>query len=93
MPSYWSSILGCMIAIDMGGYDNKAAFFFGAAMIQEGNYAIMGAVAAAICVPPMGMGLATKLSRSLWSEQEREAGTAGFLMRLIGITEGRLLLP
>ena len=83
-------ILGCMIAIDMGGPINKAAFFFGAAMIQEGNYAIMGAVAAAICVPPMGMGLATKLSKSLWSEQEREAGTAGFLMGLIGITEGAI---
>ena len=83
-------VLGCMIAIDMGGPINKAAFFFGAAMIQEGNYAIMGAVAAAICVPPMGMGLATKLSKSLWSEQEREAGTAGFLMGLIGITEGAI---
>ena len=50
-------ILGCMIAFDMGGPVNKAAFFFGAAMIQEGNYVIMGAVAAAICVPPISMGL------------------------------------
>ncbi len=83
-------ILGCMIAIDMGGPINKAAFFFGAAMIQEGNYAVMGAVAAAICVPPISMGLATKLSKTLWSEQEREAGTAAILMGLIGITEGAI---
>ena len=83
-------ILGCMIAIDMGGPINKAAFFFGAAMIQEGNYAVMGAVAAAICVPPISMGLATKLSKTLWSEQEREAGTAAILMGMIGITEGAI---
>ena len=36
------------------------------------------------------MGLATKLSRKLWSEQEREAGTAGMLMGMIGITEGAI---
>ncbi len=83
-------ILGSMIAFDMGGPINKAAFFFGAAMIQEGNYAIMGAVAAAICVPPISMGLATKLAKNLWSEQEREAGTAGILMGMIGITEGAI---
>lgn len=83
-------ILGCMIAVDMGGPINKAAFFFGAAMIQEGNFAVMGAVAAAICVPPISMGLATKLSQSLWSEQEREAGTAAILMGMIGITEGAI---
>ena len=83
-------ILGCMIAFDMGGPVNKAAFFFGAAMIQEGNYAIMGAVAAAICVPPIGMGIATKIAKNLWTEQESEAGTAGILMGMIGITEGAI---
>ena len=83
-------ILGCMVAFDMGGPVNKAAFFFGAAMIQEGNYAIMGAVAAAICVPPISMGLATKLAKKLWSDQEREAGTASILMGMIGITEGAI---
>jgi hypothetical protein len=44
-------ILGAMIAFDMGGPVNKAAFFFGAAMIKEGNFAVMGACAAAICTP------------------------------------------
>ena len=60
-------ILGAMIAFDMGGPVNKTAFFFGAAMISEGNYQIMGACAAAICTPPLGMGLATLLRKSLWS--------------------------
>ena len=58
-------LLGAMIAFDMGGPVNKTAFFFGAAMIREGNYQIMGACAAAICTPPLGMGLATLLRRNL----------------------------
>jgi len=83
-------VLGSMIAFDMGGPVNKTAFFFGAAMIREGNYQIMGACAAAICTPPLGMGLATMLRRRLWSTEEREAGVAGILMGLIGITEGAI---
>ncbi len=82
--------LGGMIAFDMGGPVNKVAFFFGAAMIQQGNYAVMGACAAAICVPPIGMGLATILGRKLWTDEEREAGYAGLAMGMIGITEGAI---
>ena len=59
-------ILGAMIAFDMGGPINKTAFFFGAAMIKEGNFHIMGACAAAICTPPLGMGLATLIRKRLW---------------------------
>jgi fructose PTS system EIIBC or EIIC component len=83
-------LLGAMIAVDMGGPVNKTAFFFGAAMISEGNYRIMGACAAAICTPPLGMGLATLLRRSLWSLEEQEAGLAALAMGLIGITEGAI---
>lgn len=83
-------ILGGMIAVDMGGPINKTAFFFGAAMINEGNYAIMGACGAAICVPPLGMGLATLLARRFWTEEEREAGGAAMAMGMIGITEGAI---
>ncbi|HEX3879509.1 MAG TPA: PTS fructose transporter subunit IIC [Bryobacteraceae bacterium] len=83
-------MLGAMIAFDMGGPINKTAFFFGAAMIQEGDYRIMGACAAAICVPPLGMGVATLLRRKLWTEEERDAGIAGITMGLIGITEGAI---
>jgi fructose-specific phosphotransferase system IIC component len=83
-------ILGGMIAFDMGGPVNKTAFFFGAAMIREGNYLVMGACAAAICTPPLGMGLATLLRKKLWSVEEQEAGLAAIAMGLIGITEGAI---
>jgi len=83
-------VLGSMIAFDMGGPINKVAFFFGAAMIQKGNFSVMGACAAAICVPPLGLGLATLLDRSLWSAEEREAGLAALAMGAIGITEGAI---
>lgn len=83
-------VLGAMIAFDMGGPVNKAAFFFGAAMIKEGNYAVMGACAAAICTPPLGMGLATLLDRKRWSDDEKEAGLAALAMGMIGITEGAI---
>ena len=83
-------VLGAMIAFDMGGPVNKVAFFFGAGMIEQGNYAVMGACAAAICTPPLGMGLATMLQKKLWKEEEREAGIAGMAMGMIGITEGAI---
>jgi fructose PTS system EIIBC or EIIC component len=83
-------VLGAMIAFDMGGPVNKAAFFFGAAMIQQRNYTIMGACAAAICTPPLGLGLATLLSRKRWTEEQRESGLAALGMGLIGITEGAI---
>jgi fructose-specific phosphotransferase system IIC component len=83
-------VLGAMIAFDMGGPVNKVAFFFGAAMIQQGNYAVMGACAAAICIPPIGLGLATLFSRRLWSAEEREAGWAALAMGMVGITEGAI---
>lgn len=84
------AILGAMIAFDMGGPVNKTAFFFGAAMIKEGNYLMMGACAAAICTPPLGLGLATMLKGKLWSEEQRESGVASLAMGMIGITEGAI---
>lgn len=85
-------VLGAMIAFDMGGPVNKAAFFFAAGLITATppNYAVMGAVAAAICTPPLGMGLATLLARSTWREEERESGLAALGMGMIGITEGAI---
>jgi len=83
-------VLGAMIAFDMGGPVNKTAFFFGAAMIGQGNFRIMGACAAAICTPPLGLGLATLVRRRLWNEEEQEAGLASLAMGMIGITEGAI---
>src|SRR5690625_1191922 len=83
-------ILGAMIAVDMGGPFNKVAFLFGSAMIAEGNYEIMGPIAVAICIPPLGMGLATFLNKKKYQQVEREAGKASFTMGLFGITEGAI---
>jgi fructose-specific phosphotransferase system IIC component len=83
-------VLGAMIAFDMGGPVNKAAFFFGVAMIQQSNFAIMGACAAAICTPPLGLGLATLISRRRWTQEQRESGLAAIGMGLMGITEGAI---
>jgi len=84
------ALLGAMIAFDMGGPVNKTAFFFGAAMIKEGNFYVMGACAAAICTPPLGLGLATLIHKKIWSEEQREAGKASLAMGMIGITEGAI---
>lgn len=83
-------ILGAMISFDMGGPVNKVAFLFGSAMIGEGNYEIMGPIAVAICIPPIGMGLAAMISKRKFASAEREAGKATFTMGLFGITEGAI---
>ncbi len=85
-----AAVIGAMIAFDMGGPVNKVAFFFSASLIKEGHFLAMGACAAAICTPPLGMGLATLLSRRLWSVEERESGLAALGMGTIGITEGAI---
>ncbi|KGP71934.1 PTS fructose transporter subunit IIABC [Pontibacillus yanchengensis] len=83
-------ILGGMIAFDMGGPVNKVAFLFGSAMIGEGNYEIMGPIAAAIAIPPIGMGLATFINKKKFASTEIETGKASFTMGLFGITEGAI---
>ncbi|MBM7570024.1 PTS fructose transporter subunit IIABC [Aquibacillus albus] len=83
-------ILGAMIAFDMGGPVNKVAFLFGAAMIGEGNYEIMGPVAVAIGVPPIGLGLATFMFKKKFEGAQREAGKASITMGFFGITEGAI---
>lgn len=50
----------------------------------------MGGVGVAICTPPLGMALATLLSRKLYSPEERESGKAALIMGLIGISEGAI---
>ncbi|MBS0192411.1 MAG: fructose-specific PTS transporter subunit EIIC [Phycisphaerales bacterium] len=85
-----AAVIGGMIAFDMGGPVNKVAFFFSAGLIEKGNCLPMGACAAAICTPPLGMGLATLLGRKLWSEEERDSGLAALGMGTIGITEGAI---
>jgi fructose-specific phosphotransferase system IIC component len=87
-------ILGAMIAFDMGGPVNKVAFFFASGLIAQNNFTLMGPVAAAICTPPLGMGLATLIGKwwrpGLWTEEQRESGYAALGMGTIGITEGAI---
>ncbi|MED3512506.1 PTS mannose transporter subunit IIABC [Bacillus subtilis] len=83
-------ILGAMISFDMGGPVNKVAFLFGSAMIGEGNYEIMGPIAVAICIPPIGLGIATFLGKRKFAASQREMGKAAFTMGLFGITEGAI---
>ncbi|MCY8260561.1 PTS mannose transporter subunit IIABC, partial [Bacillus spizizenii] len=83
-------ILGAMISFDMGGPVNKVAFLFGSAMIGEGNYEIMGPIAVAICIPPIGLGIATFFGKRKFEASQREMGKAAFTMGLFGITEGAI---
>ncbi|BGE81250.1 fructose-specific PTS transporter subunit EIIC [Staphylococcus petrasii] len=83
-------IIGAMIAFDMGGPVNKVAFLFGSALIAEGNYAVMGMVAVAVCIPPIGLGLATFIQKRKFNKAEQEMGKASFTMGLFGITEGAI---
>ncbi|HIF9277456.1 TPA: PTS fructose transporter subunit EIIC [Photobacterium damselae] len=82
-------ILGGMTAFDMGGPINKVATLF--AQTQVGTQPwLMGGVGVAICVPPLGMFLATLLSPKRYTDEEREAGKAAGIMGCIGITEGAI---
>ena len=84
-------IIGAMIAFDMGGPVNKVAFLFGSALIAEGNYAVMGMVAVAVCTPPIGLGLATFIQKRKFNNSEQEMGKASFTMGPVSYTH--LTLP
>ncbi len=84
------AILGGMMAIDMGGPFNKAAYVFGTAAIAAGNYDIMAAVMIGGMVPPCAIALATILFKDRWTKEERESGPVNFIMGLAFITEGAI---
>jgi PTS system fructose-specific IIC component len=83
-------ILGGMMAIDMGGPFNKAAYVFGTASIAAGNYDIMAAVMIGGMVPPCAIALATILFKNKFTKEERESGPVNFIMGLAFITEGAI---
>ena len=83
-------ILGGMMAIDMGGPVNKAAYVFGTAAIAAGNYDIMAAVMIGGMTPPCAIALATLLFKNKFTKSEREAGPTNFVMGLAFITEGAI---
>lgn len=83
-------ILGGMMAIDMGGPFNKAAYVFGTAAIASGNYEIMAAVMIGGMTPPCAIALATLLFKNKFTKEERDAGPTNFIMGLAFITEGAI---
>ncbi|OIU72794.1 PTS fructose transporter subunit IIABC [Rossellomorea aquimaris] len=83
-------ILGGMMAVDMGGPINKAAFTFGIAMIEGGNLAPHAAIMAGGMVPPLGLALATTFFKSKFKDNERKAGIAAYFMGASFITEGAI---
>ncbi|MFY4774567.1 PTS fructose transporter subunit IIABC [Metabacillus sp. RGM 3146] len=83
-------LLGGMMAVDMGGPINKAAYTFGIAMIGASNYAPITAIMAGGMVPPIGMALATTFFKRKFTKQEREAGKTAYVLGASFITEGAI---
>ncbi len=83
-------ILGAMMAADLGGPINKAAYVFGSASIAAGNYNIMAAVMVGGMVPPCAIALATLLFKKKFTEEERKSGPTNFIMGLSFISEGAI---
>lgn len=84
-------IIGLMMAFDMGGPVNKAAYAFGVGTLVAGQTSnVMAAVMAAGMVPPLGIALATVLAKNKFSEDEKEAGKAAWAMGISFITEGAI---
>ena len=86
-------ILGAMMASDLGGPINKAAYLFATAGLSSGaavNQEIMAAVIISGMVPPLAMALATTLRPKLFNENERENGKAAWLLGASFISEGAI---
>ncbi|REJ10118.1 PTS fructose transporter subunit IIABC [Halobacillus trueperi] len=83
-------IVGGMMAVDMGGPVNKAAYTFGIAALDAGNYTFIAAAMAGGMVPPLAMGLATTLFKNKFTKQERETGKAAYPLGAFFITEGAI---
>lgn len=83
-------VLGLMMAFDMGGPVNKAAYVFGTGLLASGVYEPMAAVMAAGMVPPLGIALATTIFRKKFTKQEQDAGKANYIMGFSFITEGAI---
>lgn len=93
-------VLGAMIASDMGGPINKVAFGFGSAMVgtldpvtgvpSDTALTIMAGIGAAICIPPLAMGLATIVAPKKFTVEEKNSGKAAIVMGMVGISEGAI---
>ena len=83
-------ILGAMMAIDMGGPINKAAYVFGTASLASGQYDIMAAVMIGGMVPPLSIALCTTFFKNRFTKRERQSGLTNYIMGFSFITEGAI---
>ena len=83
-------VLGAMMAFDMGGPVNKAAYAFSVGLLTSDTFAPMAAVMAAGMTPPLGLALATFVAKNRFTQEEREAGKAAAVLGLSFITEGAI---
>ena len=84
------AILGGMMAIDMGGPINKAAYVFGTASLANGQFEFMSAVMIGGMVPPLVIALCTTFFKNKFTKQERQSGITNYIMGLSFITEGAI---
>ena len=84
------AILGGMMAIDMGGPFNKAAYVFGTAALASGNYEVMAAVMIGGMVPPIAIALASMIFKNKFTESEQKTAPTNVVMGLSFITEGAI---
>lgn len=83
-------IVAGMMAIDMGGPFNKAAYVFGTAALTTGDFNIMAAVMIGGMVPPIAIALATTFFKNRWTPNELKSGPVNYIMGLCFITEGAI---
>lgn len=83
-------ITGCMMAFDMGGPLNKSIFAFSMIAFEAGNYVPFAAVMAGGVTPPLALALSTIIFRNKYTEEEREAGKAAWILGASNITEGAI---
>ena len=83
-------VVAGMMAIDMGGPFNKAAYVFGIASLESGNEAVMAAVMAGGMVPPLAIALATTFFSQRFTKEQRDSGKVNYVMGLSFITEGAI---
>lgn len=87
---FMGMIVAGMMAVDMGGPINKAAYVTGAGLLASGEFHVMAAVMAGGMVPPLAIALCTTFFKNRFTESERKAGITNYVMGLSFITEGAI---
>lgn len=83
-------VIGAMLAADLGGPINKAAYLFSVGVLASGNYYVMAAAVASGMVPSLAVAVAATLSRQKFTRSQREAAKANYILGLSFIAEGAI---